>query len=70
MDPIARLGLGGDDLEHVQEPARSGRLLAGAWRPALGERPNQDRSDVPVASSSGGGNPISWLRRRDDSGDR
>jgi hypothetical protein len=67
MDPIARLGLlrAGDQAVETPSPPA---VPAGAWRPS--EDAARDRPATPVGSSSGGLNPIGWIRRKDDSSDR
>lgn len=70
MDPIARLGLLRAGVQ-TEDPSGPRPTPAGAWRPTEipGEAP-QERPTAPVGASSGALNPIGWIRRKDDSGDR
>lgn len=70
MDPIARLGLLRAGVQ-TEDPSGPRPTPAGAWRPTEipGEAP-QERPAAPVGASSGALNPIGWIRRKDDSGDR
>jgi hypothetical protein len=86
MDPIARLGLltsSPADADPVEEPVVA--PLAGAYRPSAeivspitektAGRPTDAATDdeaekTPVAAASSSLNPMSWLRRKDDSSDK
>jgi hypothetical protein len=67
MDPIARLGLLRASDQTVEPPLPQA-VPAGSWR--AGEEAGRDRAATPAGSSSGGLNPIGWIRRKDDSSDR